>query len=465
MTTQTNGKSQKSVSSSAGSTAGNVEKSGDWSGGDGILPDREDIRPLFVMMMTPAFAIIFYHVCAHMSGDFLAFAKLCMSHGFFSTLYAIWPTPWDAQAWKILLGYMAFELTLQKYLPGKTFRASLTLKGNAPIYKANGVQAYLISLGTLLLLTHFELIRPAVVYDKFGNLLSSMNVFAFLFCTMLLIKGRVAPSSTDSGSNGSGIYDFYCGMELYPRIFGWDVKMFTKCRFGMMFWAIGPLCFAHKNMEVNGGVLNLGMAVNVALQLIYVAKFFYWESGYLCRKDTQHDRAGYRICWGCLVWLPMIYTSHSFYLAENAPEISTLTAAMLFFVGFLMIFVNYDSDNQRYVFRQNKGECKIFGKVPRKIVAKYTTDSGDVRTSLLLLDGYWKVSRHFHYVPEILASLCWSLPALNSSLVGPYFYVFYLTILLTDRAFRDDDRCRKKYGKYWDEYCAQVPYKIIPGLV
>jgi 7-dehydrocholesterol reductase len=67
-------------------------------------------------------------------------------------------------------------------------------------------------------------------------------------------------------------------MELYPNIFGWDVKMFTNCRAGMMFWAVGILCFAHANLEANGS-LQLGMAVNVALQLIYITKFFYWEMG------------------------------------------------------------------------------------------------------------------------------------------------------------------------------------------
>lgn len=442
-----------------------VERSGDWSGGDGILPGREALGPLFLMAVTPVFAIVFYHVCAQMEGDFLAFAKIVASDGFFSTVYSIWPSPWDGDAWRIILSFMAFELTLQKYLPGRRFEATMTPKGNIPVYKANGMQAFLVTVTTLLCLTYLGLIRPAVVYDKFGNLLSSMNVFALLFCLMLLVKGHVAPSTTDSGSNGSMIYDFYWGMELYPRILGWDVKMFTNCRFGMMFWGIGILCFAHKNMEVNDGVLNLGMAVNVALQLIYVTKFFYWETGYLCSMDIQHDRAGYYICWGCLVWLPMIYTSHSFYLAEHAPPISLPVASLIFFLGFLSIFVNYDSDNQRYVFRQSRGNCKVFGKTPRKIVAQYTTSSGEARTSLLLLDGYWKVSRHFHYVPEVLASLFWSLPALDSSLVGPYFYVIYLSILLTDRAFRDDDRCRKKYGKYWDEYCTKVPYKIVPLVV
>ena len=441
------------------------KKSGDWSGGEGILPGRETIGPIFLMSTTPPFSIVFFHVCANMGGDFLSFAKLCLSDGLFSTIYNIWPDPWDPLAWKMIGCFLTFELLLQKYMPGKEFKATVTPKGNIPIYKANGMQSYICTLVTLLLLNHYDVFRLALVYDKFGEILSAMNVFALAFCTMLLIKGRVAPTNSDSGSNGNFIIDFYWGMELHPRILGWDVKMFTNCRSGMMFWAVGILCFAAKNMEVNGGRLSLGMAVNVTLQLIYISKFFYWEMGYMCSMDIQHDRAGYYICWGCLVWVPSVYTSHSFYLAEHAPALSLLQAGVIFLFGVTMIWMNYDSDNQRYVFRQTNGNCSIWGKTPAKIVAEYTTSSGEVRKSLLLVDGYWKVSRHFHYVPEILGSLCWGLPALNTALVGPYFYTIYLTILLVDRSFRDDDRCKKKYGVYWEKYCAEVPYKIVPGIV
>jgi 7-dehydrocholesterol reductase len=73
------------------------------------------------------------------------------------------------------------------------------------------------------------------------------------------------------------------------------------------------------------------------------------------------------------------------------------------------------------------------------------------------------VARHFHYVPEILLALSWALPA-GFGHALPYFYVVYLTILLVDRAGRDDLRCRQKYGAYWDDYCARVPSKIIPGI-
>ena len=53
-----------------------------------------------------------------------------------------------------------------------------------------------------------DIIRPALVYDKMGEILSSMNLFAFAFCTMLLIKGHIAPTNSDSGSNGNVVIDF-----------------------------------------------------------------------------------------------------------------------------------------------------------------------------------------------------------------------------------------------------------------
>ena len=49
--------------------------------------------------------------------------------------------------------------------------------------------------------------------------------------------------------------------------------------------------------------------------------------------------------------------------------------------------------------------------------------------------GRWGIARHFHYLPEIMASFFWTAPALFSHPL-PYFYVFYLTILLFDRARR-----------------------------
>ena len=125
--------------------------------------------------------------------------------------------------------------------------------------------------------------------------------------------------------------------------------------------------------------------------------------------------------------------------------------------------MNYQADRQRQKVRLTNGDCKVFFKKPEVIKAHYYTENKEKKESLLLVSGYWKIARHFHYVPEILGAFFWSLPALFTGFL-PYFYVVFLTLLLLDRAVRDDKRCEKKYGKFWQQYCKKVPYKVIPKI-
>ena len=43
---------------------------------------------------------------------------------------------------------------------------------------------------------------------------------------------------------------------------------------GMMSWAILPLCFAAKQMQLSGGTVSNSLLVSVGLMEIYVFKFF-----------------------------------------------------------------------------------------------------------------------------------------------------------------------------------------------
>lgn len=129
--------------------------------------------------------------------------------------------------------------------------------------------------------------------------------------------------------------------------------------------------------------------------------------------------------------------------------------------GILMIYLNYEADRQRQIFRSTKGKVDIWGAPAKVIHAIYTSQDGTINRSVLLASGYWGMARHFNYAFELGAALCWALPALTSSLI-PYLYFFFLSVLLIHRSFRDDEKCRIKYTKYWDEYCQLVPYRIIP---
>ncbi len=428
-----------------------------------IWMQRNVIPPLLLVLCPPTVFILWY-TAVHLDGSFQAFWHLAVANGLFSTIGSIWGpiffgTP---TAWAILAGFASFQLFLMRFVPGKSFTGPITPMGNIPVYKANGIASFLITVTTFLLATYkLHLFSPTIIYDNLGPLLGALNLFSLLFCLFLYFKGIYAPSSSDCGTTGNPFFDYYWGTELYPRIFGFDVKMFTNCRFGMMGWSLILLSYMAKQQQVYG--LSDSMMVAVALQLIYIGKFFFWETGYLRSLDIMHDRAGFMICWGCMVWLPCLYTSPTLYLVNHPNHLGTFWATAIFVAGSLSILINFLADRQRQQVRAKNGACLIWKRPPSLIHASYTTVTGETKQTLLLSSGWWGISRHFHYVPELLGTFFWTLPALFSNFL-PYCYLIFLTILLVDRALRHDKRCSDKYGEHWEKYCEQVPYKIIPYL-
>ena len=44
----------------------------------------------------------------------------------------------------------------------------------------------------------------------------------------------------------------------------------------------------------------------------------------------------------------------------------------------------------------------------------------------------------------------------------PWFYFIFFMCMIIHRTQRDVARCRRKYGKAWEQYEKQVPYLFIP---
>ena len=426
---------------------------------------RQTIVPLLLILLCPPTVFLFWYTNTALDGSFTKLGELFAQEGIWRVVQLAW-SPYffgSPEAWKILAIFAAFQLLLMKALPGKEFKGPVTPAGNVPVYQANGLLAYAMTIGIFSFCSfYWQLFSPAILYDHFPDILGALNLFSFIFCLFLLIKGYWFPSSTDSGSSGNLIFDYYWGTELYPRLFGWDIKMFTNCRFGMMGWPLLLLSFAAKQQELYG--LSNSMIIAVALQLIYITKFFIWETGYLRSLDIMHDRAGYYICWGVLVWIPGIYASPTLYLVNHPNHLGALSASFIFVLGTACILINYWADRQRQRVRASNGACTVWGKKPLVTVAHFVTEKGENKKNLLLASGWWGISRHFHYIPEILGAFFWSVPALFTHFL-PYFYVVFLTVLLIERAFRDDRRCADKYGTDWESYCQKVPYKIIPFVI
>ncbi len=422
--------------------------------------------PVFLMVTVPNLSIIIWYSATECDGSFLVCFQRLSQRGFVSGLWGIWAdfNIVNPTVCGIILGYCAFAVALHVLLPGPRAEGPVTPKGNIPVYKDNGFFCYVVTMAAFAALTCFlkqNGMSPTVVYDHFGEILACLTVFSHVICVMLYIKGLKFPSTSDCGSSGNVVFDYYWGTELYPRVFGVDVKVFTNCRFGMTVWPLLVLIFAIKSYELHGFVDSIW--VSTLLQMIYFTKFFWWESGYMRTIDIMLDRAGFMICWGCLVFIPGLYASVSLYLVNQPVRLGLPLSLFIALAGIVSIAVNYIADKQKQDVRASDGQCQIWGRKAEVIRAKYHLERGETRESLLLVSGYWGLARHFHYVPELMLAFFWSVPGLFQNLMV-YTYVIFLTILLVHRTFRDDRKCGQKYGEYWQEYCRRVPYKMVPGL-
>jgi hypothetical protein len=115
-------------------------------------------------------------------------------------------------------------------------------------------------------------------------------------------------------------------------------------------------------VEVRG--FDAGHLASTLLQTIYLFKFYHWETGYFNTLDITLDRAGYYICWGCLVWVPTFYTYSSYFFVYHVPGTGVLQAAFLFLLGAASIYYNYDVDRQKELFRTSNGKNVKVSSIP-----------------------------------------------------------------------------------------------------
>ena len=356
----------------------------------------------------------------------------------------------------MVYGFLSIKLS-KKHFTGPT-----NVDGVTPEYAANGFEFWTLSVFLTTLLAAVFPSVPKIFSENFIPFIMVANIFGLLFVSYLYIRGKDTyhDKKNDEREGSSTLFKFLRGLEFHPKLFGVDIKQWTNCRYGMISWQIIILLFMYYYFQKNG--FNNAIFVTVLLQSIYIGKFFFWETGYFNTLDITLDRAGYYICWGCLVFLPALYTYTTYFLINRSPNISWKVSLLIFLLGGYFTYKNYEVDRQKEIFKRDKENSVIDGKKAEYLDVKYERD-GKIVDSKLLLSGHWGFSRHTNYTYEILTSGMWSAVGYQYGPI-PFMYLLYIIILLVHRIYRDEAKCSKKYGKYWKEYCKLVPYRLVKGI-
>ena len=339
-------------------------------------------------------------------------------------LYAAW---WVVQA------------GLAQVLPGREVDGAPLADGSRLRYRLNGWPAFGVTLALALLGAVTGVIPPGFAYEHFGALLSAANVFTFAFAAWLWWR--------------FGRRDFFAGAALNPRLRGFDLKFFCETRPGLILWALIVLSLAAAQWQRHRAV-SPEMALVVAFQILYVADCLFHEEAILSTWDIRHERFGWMLAWGSLVWVPFTFSLQALYLVDHSPALpwSALAAIAALNVAGYVVFRG--ANLQKHRFRRDPTR-PVWGHPPRFIRT--------ARGPLLLTSGWWGLARHLNYLGDIMMALAWCL---LTGFATPltYVYLVYMVVLLVHRERRDHAHCATRYGEDWATYCRTVRWRILPGV-
>lgn len=225
---------------------------------------------------------------------------------------------------------------------------------------------------------------------------------------------------------------WFIGRELNPRIGSFDIKTFNELRPGLILWVILNMscaCWQYTNF----GYVSDSMWLVLLFHLWYVVDSLLHEETIFSQMDITTDGFGFMLSVGDLAWVPFTYSLQARYLAFHPVHLGALGILAILAVQFVGFYIFRTANVEKNDFRQ--------GRNPKNLQFM-TTSTG----RKLITSGWWGRSRHPNYLGDWIMAWAWCLTCGFESPI-PYFYVVYFATLLVHRQLRDDDACKKKYGK------------------
>jgi len=356
----------------------------------------------------------------------------------------------------IWLMWCAFFLIV----PFDRYKGQATNSGDSPEYSDNCAAVYFTSFASYLGMHSLWPNLSNNIYDNFPYIMGVANIYGFAFSLYLWCKENPETKEKQKETPDTpGLYKFYAGQELHPRISDFDVKQWALTRVACMGWLLLAFTFTMASYFKSG--FSAGILVNLLLQLVYLHNFFDYEPAFLTAFSIRDERAGFYPVWGCMNLVPALYTYSTYYFVNHPPDFTYLESVILLLVGIAIITIKYMIDNEKDKFKLANGNLNVWGKKATFIEAEYQTTDG-LKKARLLTSGFWGISRHLNYVFELLSALTWSMVGLRSNSIQPFIYAIFLFFFLLHRTYKNEKKCSEKYGTHWQHYCKIVNYKFIP---
>lgn len=350
-----------------------------------------------------------------------------------------------AVAAAIFFGFVGGLFLLRKVVPGPTRLGQPLPDGTRKAYKLNGLYLLLVLAAVLATGEALGLHPLATVHRLFWPLCVVANAFAFAHTAWLFVVGRRRQRAKRAADPGF-LHDLWFGPELNPELWGVDLKMFAYIPSLMGLWVLN-LSFAAAQYEALGH-LTTRMLLYQSFFTVYIFNYFQFEYGMLHTWDVIAENFGFMLVWGDYAVVPFFYSVGGWYLLRNLdpmPGYEIAALILLFLVGFWLF---RGSNEQKHRYKENPS-APIWGKTPETVGGR------------LLVSGFWGIGRKLNYTGELMVYFSWTICTGFESII-PYLLPLWLLGLFTHRAWRDEQRCHKKYGALWEEYCARARFRMIP---
>ncbi|CRK23186.1 hypothetical protein BN1723_002944 [Verticillium longisporum] len=418
---------------------------------------------LLLITTCPLFLLFYWITYQDFGVSISSSAEALISDGILNFL-ARCPRPTVAST-TAYAAWILSQAALYHALPGPLHRGPRTPGGRQLLYRLNGFYAWMLTIGIAAVATFGRLIDPTYIARHWGDLLATANVYCAALIVIFYVKARLKPDNAgETLLTGHFWYDLFNGGELHPRtgvLFDW--KHFNASRTGgLLLWTLIDLSFVAFQYQLHGVVTN-AMIMATIFRGIIVGEYFYFENWFFETLDGAHERFSFYSIYGFAAIMPQIWTLQTQYLARYPVDLSnamTIAVTTAFAAGWVL---NHDANRQKSNCREMAGNCLIWGREAQFLEATYQTADGKKHRTVLLYSGWWGVVRHANYVGSLLYTWA-SCAACGAGHFFPYTEALLVTATVVHRCFRDEARCKEKYGDTWDEYCKIVKWRMIPGI-